>query len=467
MGIMMNRRFLADANELCRFGVGELTAGFSSGKFTPLEVAQATLARAEQVQERFNAFSLIDADAALAAAKESTARWQSGAPLSGIDGVPTTIKDIVWVKDWAVRYGSRTTSITPCPQDAPSVKRLRAAGAVLIGLTTTPEFGWKAITDSPLTGVTRNPWNPTMTPGGSSGGAVVAAATGAGVLHIGTDGGGSIRIPTSLTGMVGLKPTFGRVAAYPPSAFGTVAHIGPIGRSAEDAAAMLGVIAGRDIEDWNQGVGELPPLVLRESILKGAQIGLWTKPPYGVVDSEVTASVTKAVGLLENLGAHVEPIELPGEDLGETFRVHWYSGAANRLTAVPADLVHLCDPGFVAVAEAGARILASALAAAQLRRAAFGAAMDKVLTKLDFIVSPATPIPAFEVGPEIPGDVILDRGINAGSFAFPINLSQQPAVSTPCGLTAAGLPIGIQFVGPRGADAKVLSAARDFERASQ
>jgi aspartyl-tRNA(Asn)/glutamyl-tRNA(Gln) amidotransferase subunit A len=171
--------------------------------------------------------------------------------------------------------------------------------------------------------------------------------------------------------------------------------------------------------------------------------------------------------LLDDLGAHVEPIELPCEDLGETFRIHWYSGAANRFAAVPADLAHLCDPGFVAVAEAGSRILASALAAAQLRRAAFGAAMDKLLTKLDFIVSPATAIPAFEVGPDIPGDVILDWGVNAGSFAFPINLSQQPAVSTPCGLTAAGLPIGLQFAGARGADAKVLSAARDFERASR
>jgi amidase/aspartyl-tRNA(Asn)/glutamyl-tRNA(Gln) amidotransferase subunit A len=230
---------------------------------------------------------------------------------------------------------------------------------------------------------------------------------------------------------------------------------------------MLGVMAGRDIDDWNQGVGELPPLVLREGVLKGAQIGLWTKPPYGVVDSEVAVAVAKAVTLLDDLGAHVEPIELPGEDLGETFRVHWYSGAANRFAAVPTNLAHLCDPGFVAVAEAGARILASALAAAQLRRAAFGAAMDKLLTKLDFIVSPATAIPAFEVGPEIPGDVILDWGVNAGSFAFPINLSQQPAVSTPCGLTAAGLPIGLQFVGARGADAKVLSAACDFERASR
>ena len=160
-------------------------------------------------------------------------------------------------------------------------------------------------------------------------------------------------------------------------------------------------------------------------------------------------------------------LSCPAKVWAETFRVHWYSGAANRFAAVPADLAHLCDPGFVAVAQAGAAILASALAAAHLRRAAFGAAMDKLLAKLDFIVSPATAIPAFDVGPEVPGDVILERGVNAGSFAFPINLSQQPAVSTPCGLTAAGLPIGLQFVGARGADAKVLSAARDFERVSR
>ena len=464
---MISKRLLDDANELCRLGVAELSAGFSAGKFTPLDVARAALARAEQVQERFNAFSLIDAEAALAMATELTARWRSGAPLSAIDGVPTTVKDIIWIKDRAIRYGSRTTSTQPCTQDAPSVKRLRAAGAVFIGITTTPEFGWKAITESPLTGITRNPWNPQMTPGGSSGGAVVAAATGAGVLHIGTDGGGSIRIPCSLTGVVGLKPTFGRVAAYPPSAFGTVAHIGPIARSAEDAAAMLNAMAGRDIDDWNQGVGELPPLEWTKGVLTGARIGLWTTPPYGEVDSEVAAAVARAVGAIEALGAHVEPIELPSEDLGEIFRIHWYAGAANRFAAVPADLAHLCDPGFVAVAKTGSAISASTLVAAQARRAAFGAAMDKLLAKLDFIVSPATPIPAFAVGPEVPGDVILDRSVNAGSFAFPINLSQQPAVSTPCGLTAAGLPIGLQFVGARGADAKVLSAARDFARGSR
>lgn len=463
---MISGKFLAEAHELCRLGVAELGAGFAAGKFTALEVTQATLARAEVVQEQYNAFSLIAADAALAMAKESTARWRSGAPLSAIDGAPTTIKDIVWVKDWAVRYGSRTTSSEPCVQDAPSVKRLRAAGAIFIGLTTTPEFGWKAITESPLTGVTRNPWNPQTTPGGSSGGAVVAAAAGAGVLHIGTDGGGSIRIPSSFTGVFGLKPTFGRVAAYPPSGFGTLAHIGPIARSADDAAAMLNAMAGRDPDDWNQGIGELPPLTLSDGVLKGARIGLWTNPAYGTVDTEVAAAIAKAARSLEALGAHIEPVELPGEDLTETFRIHWYAGAANRFGAVPKDLVRLCDPGFVEVARNGASIPASALVAAQLRRTAFGAAMEKLLAKLDFIVSPATAIPAFAVPPEVPSNVALDRSLYSSSFAFPINLSQQPACSTPCGLTAAGLPIGLQFVAARGADAKVLSAARDFERAS-
>ncbi len=299
------RHPLADASELCRLDVGELTTGFAAGKFTALDVARATIARAKEIQSQFNPFSLIDEEAALAMARDSTARWRAGAPLSPIDGVPTTIKDIVWVKGRPIRYGSRTTSEAPCSRDAPSVKRLRAGGAVFLGITTTPEFGWKAVTDNPLTGLTRNPWDWEMTPGGSSGGAVVAAATGAGVLHIGTDGGGSIRIPCSFTGVTGLKPTFGRVAAYPASAFGTLAHIGPIARSAHAAAAMLKVMAGRDLDDWNQGAGDLGPIDLEEDVLKESRIGLWMEPPAGRLDAEVAAAVTKAALVLESLGAGV------------------------------------------------------------------------------------------------------------------------------------------------------------------
>ena len=199
---------ISDAPELCRIDVAALSVAFGSGALSPVEVVEATLARAEQVQSRFNAFTFIDRAGGLQAARAAEARWRAGAALSAIDGVPTTLKDIVHVEGWRVRYGSRSTDSAPMLQDAPSVAGLRAGGAVFIGQTTTPEFGWKAVTDSPAFGITRNPWNSVLTPGGSSGGAAVASATGAGVLHLGTDGGGSIRVPAAFTGTFGLKPTF-------------------------------------------------------------------------------------------------------------------------------------------------------------------------------------------------------------------------------------------------------------------
>ena len=230
---------LADAPELCRLGVAALTARYADGSLSPVEVAEATLARAEVVQERHNAFTEIDHEGALVQAREAEARWRRHMPASAIDGVPTTLKDIVWVAGKAIHYGSNSPPVMAA-HDAPAVARLRAAGAVFIGLTTTPEFGWKALTDSPFSGVTTNPWNAALTPGGSSGGAAVAAATGAGVLHLGTDGGGSIRIPSSFTGIFGIKPSYGRVPAYPPSPFGTVSHIGPMTRTCRGCGGHAG-----------------------------------------------------------------------------------------------------------------------------------------------------------------------------------------------------------------------------------
>lgn len=463
----VNEHPLAGADELCRLGVSELTAGYASGEFTPVEAARSALARAEEINPAFHAFCLIDHERALAAAAAAAERWRRGAPLSPIDGVPTTVKDIVWVEGLPARYGSRTTDPAPQTTDAPCVARLKAAGAVLIGLTTTPEFGWKAVTDSPLTGVTRNPWAPATTPGGSSGGAAVAAATGAGVLHIGTDGGGSIRIPSSFTGIVGLKPTFGRVAAHPVSAFGTVAHIGPMARSAEDASAMLDAMAGRDLRDWTQGAGDLGPMALAEGCLKGARIGYWSTPPCGFVDPEVKAAVDAAVAGLAALGARVEPVALPadGGDLLDLFHHHWFTGAAARLAMVPAEAQGLIDLGFLQVAAAGAAVPVTALVAAQGRRAAFGAAMDRLLADFDFLVSPGTAIPAFAAGEEVPPGSGLTRWTEWAGFSFPINLSQQPAAVVPCGRTADGRPIGLQVIGARGADGRVLSAIRDIERA--
>lgn len=450
--------------------VAALGHAFAAGTLSPVEVTAAALDRAEAIDPTLNAFVSLDRDGALAAARAAEARWRAGHPLSPIDGIPTTLKDIVTVKGWSVRYGSTTTSDAPYDVDAPSVARLRAAGAVFIGLTTSPEFGWKAVTDGRLHGITRNPWDPALTSGGSSGGAAVAAACGAGVLHLGTDGGGSIRVPAAFCGIAGLKPTFGRVAARPASSFGTVAHIGPMARHAEDLVPMLAAMSGRDLDDWTQGAGVLAPLdvVAPETVFAGARIGVWSKPPCGAVDPRVEAAFLVALRRLEALGAILEPVDLPFADrLTDLFEKHWFTGAANRLSHVPAALRGDVDPGFLEVAAIGGATSAVDLVAAQVARADYGAAMDRLLAEYDFLVSPGAAVLPFGAGLEVPAGSGLARWHLWAGFSFPINLSQQPAAVVPGEPTPEGLPTSVQFVGARGADAAVLAAARAFQRAGR
>ncbi len=455
---------LDDAPDLCRMGVAALTDGFRRGTISPVEAVQAALVRAQDINPRLNAFVSLDPDGALDAAKASEARWREGAPLSPIDGIATTLKDIVNIAGWTVRYGSATTdAATRCAHDAPAVARLRAAGAVFIGLTTIPEFGWKAVTDNSLHGVARNPWDASRTPGGSSGGAAIAAATGAGVLHLGTDGGGSIRVPASFTGIAGLKPTFGRVPAHPLSAFGTVAHLGPMGRSVDDIAAMLAAISGRDIADWAQGPGDLGPCAPTVESIAGARIGYWSEPPSGPLDPEVEAAVQAVVRRLEAAGAHVEPFDLPSADLLGIFDTIWSAGAAVRLHGIDEERLARIDPRLRELASFGASQSALDLALAHHRRGVFGEAMDRQLARIDVVVSPTTSIPAFAAGEEFPAGADGRWWTEWAGFSYPINLSQQPAASIPCGLTSGGLPIGLQIVGARGADSRVLGFARAVE----
>ena len=446
-----------DADPLCRMSAAALAAAYRQGSVSPVEVVSACLARAESTDPIYNAFTLLDHARALEAAKASEERWAKGAPLSEVDGIPATIKDIVWVRNWPVRYGSTLTSDTPLAEDAPSVRLMREAGIVFLGQTTTPEFGWKAVTDSRAFGITRNPLNRNKTAGGSSGGAAVAAALGAGVFHLGTDGGGSIRIPSAFCGLTGLKPTFTRVPAYPASAFGTVAHIGPMCRSAEDAFAMLKAMSGRDRRDWNQGEGQLAALTLEPVDFKKLRIGYWTRPPAGILDPEVAELVDRQVKTLEAEGAVVEPFDLPGGNLLETFHAHWFSGAAARLAPYDATERQKIDPGLRDIAETGASIDVRNLIAAQGERAEFGSKMDQALADYDCILSPAVTIPAFEAGLEVPPGSGLERWTEWASFSFPINLTQQPAGVVPCGKTMSGLPVALQVIGARGQDARVLS----------
>jgi aspartyl-tRNA(Asn)/glutamyl-tRNA(Gln) amidotransferase subunit A len=438
----------------------ELLEGYRKHTLSPVEVAQAVMKRIETFNPRFNAFNLVS-DRFVEEAKASEARWAAGRPRGLLDGVPVSIKDLILTRGWPTLRGSKTIDPSgPWNDDAPAAARLREHGALLIGKTTTPEFGWKGVTDSPLTGITRNPWNPDRTPGGSSGGAVAAVAAGMGPLAVGTDGGGSIRIPCSFTGLFGIKPSFGRVPAWPLSPFGTVAHVGPITRDVADAALMLTVLSQPDARDWHSLPYE--PRDYRAGLHAGVQdlrIAYSGNLGYAKVDPEVQDLAFQGAKVFADLGARVEE-KHPGFDNPEAiFRTHWFSGAAALLRTVKQkDLV---DPGLLEVASQGEKVTAAELLEAQMKRGALGMQMNLFHRDYDLLVTPTLAVPAFGVGREYPEG--NRRWTDWTPFTYPFNLTGQPAASIPCGFTRAGLPVGLHIVGPRFADALVLRAARAFE----
>ncbi|MFJ1995390.1 amidase [Streptomyces asiaticus] len=444
----------------------QLVERYASGELSPVEATRAVLHRIEQIQPEVNAFTRVDAEDALRQAEESAERWRRGAPAGLVDGVPVSVKDILLQRGAPTLRGSRT--VRPegkaWDEDAPSVARLREHGAVFVGKTTTPEFGWKGVTDSPAHGVTGNPYDPQRTAGGSSGGSAAAVALGAGPLSLGTDGGGSVRIPAAFCGIFALKPTYGRVPLYPASAFGTLAHVGPMARDAADAALLMDVISGPDWRDWSQ----LGPVEggFREALSSGGGgvdgLRVAYSPALGgtaVVDPEVAASVRRAVDLLAELGAVVEEIDPGFEDPVEAFHTLWFSGAARVVQPLGQEDWELLDPGLREICAQGASYSALDYLAAVDVRMALGHAMGRFHSAYDLLVTPALPITAFEAGVEVPKGSEHTRWTGWTPFTYPFNLTQQPAASVPCGLSGAGLPIGVQVVGARHADALVLRAA--------
>jgi aspartyl-tRNA(Asn)/glutamyl-tRNA(Gln) amidotransferase subunit A len=451
--------------DLCSLSATELLHLYRTRQASPVEATKAVLARIEKLNPVLNSFNLVAAEPALAAARESETRWGKAAPMGLLDGVPTSIKDLLLTRGWPTLRGSKTVDAKgPWNDDAPCVARLREHGAVLLGKTTTPEFGWKGVTDGPLTGITRNPWDPAKTPGGSSGGGAAAVAAGMGPLTVGTDGGGSIRIPCSFTGLFGLKPTFGRVPAWPLSPFGTVAHVGPMTRTVADAALMLNVLSLPDARDWLA----LPhdPRDYRIGLdegVHGLRIAYSARLGYAQVDDEVAAIVKAAALRFAELGARVDERDPGFEDQGPVFAAHWFSGAAYLLRNFTPEQKAMMDPGLVEVAAQGAKITMIETIDAAQKRGALGVLMNLFHQDYDLLVTPTLPIAAFEAGREV-ADVMLERRWTDWSpFSYPFNLTQQPAASIPCGFTKSGLPVGLHIVGPRYADALVLRAARAFE----
>ncbi|WP_306320380.1 MULTISPECIES: amidase [unclassified Streptomyces] len=454
--------------ELIGLTAQDLIEGYRKGEFSPVDAARAVLARIEETEAALNAFVRVDAEGALAQAEASARRWREGEPMGPVDGVPVSVKDILLQRGAPTLRGSKTVSQEGSwGEDSPSVARLREHGAVLVGKTTTPEFGWKGVTDSPLSGVTRNPYDTSRTAGGSSGGSAAAVAVGAGPLSLGTDGGGSVRIPASFCGIFGLKPTYGRVPLYPASAFGTLSHIGPLARTAADAALMMDVISGPDARDWSAAG---PPSGGFRDALDGGVRGLRVaySPTLGgqvAVRPSVAAVVRAAVTRLAELGAYVEEVDPDFTDPVEAFHTLWFSGAARVVQHLPASRRQLLDPGLRDVCTRGARYSALDYLAAVDARMELGRRMGAFHSTYDLLVTPTVPITAFEAGVEVPKGSGMRRWTGWTPFTYPFNLTQQPAASVPVGLDEEELPVGLQLVAARHRDDLVLRAAHTLYEA--
>jgi len=449
----------------------ELVDGYRRKTLSPVEVTQASLDAIDAYNPRVNAFVLVDPDGALAAAKGSEARWHSGEPLGPGDGVPTSIKDALWTRGWPTLRGSALIDAAgPWEEDAPCVARLRETGAVILGKTTTPEYSWKGVTDSPRYGVTGNPWDPTKTSGGSSGGSATAVSLGMGPWSVGTDGGGSVRIPAGFTGTVALKPTYGLIPLYPPSPFGTLSHAGPMTRTVRDTAALLDVITGFDARDWS--AMPTPTTAFLEGLddgVAGLRIGF--SPDLGFVRNhpEVSVAVRAAVTVLADLGAEVDEVDPGFADPVHAFHVLWFAGEAKVLQAYGdireawADRV---DAGLRRTAALGATYSASDYLDATAVRMELGQRMGRFHQAYDVLVTPTLPLPAFPTGQDVPDDWHSQDWTSWTPYSHPFNLTQQPALSVPCGFTSAGLPIGLQIVGARHADALVLRVGQAYQSAT-
>src|SRR6516165_6368619 len=374
---------MADETDVASTSAVELLQLYRAKALSPLEVTRTLLDRLDSLEPKINAFCLVDQDGAMAAARASEARWLRGEQTGALDGVPVTIKDLVLMRGFPTLRGSHLVErYQDWSEDAPATARLREAGAVILGKTTTPEFGWKALGDSPLTGITRNPWDLSRTPGGSS--------------------AGSIRIPASFTGVFGLKPSFGRVPAYPLSAMGLLAHLGPIARTVADAALMLTVLSqpdhrdsyalAPDDTDWREGI---------EDGVRGWRIAYSPTLGHAKVDPDIAAAVAGTARRFEALGAIVEEVDAIFPSPREALFILWAVGAAKLLGVYSRDKRALVDPGLVATADEGKRISAVDYLGADLVRTALGQQMAAFHQKYDLLLTPMMPIPALPVGQDL------------------------------------------------------------------
>lgn len=456
------------ATELCFTSAVELAARIRRRDLSPVEVTQAVLDRIAQVDGRLNAFVQVHADRAMEHARRAEHAVVTRASLGPLHGVPLSIKDNFWTAGERTTYGSRLMAKFVSPEDAPSVARLRASGAIVVGRTNLPEFAWRGSTDNRLFGETRNPWDLTRTPGGSTGGGAAAVAAGLGPLALGSDGAGSIRIPASFCGLVGLKPTFGRVPLYPAAGGHELnAHVCPLARTVRDVALMMNVIAKHDRRDPfalpDDGVDYLAacdrPLDASARIAWSADLG------FAPVEAETRDIAAAAARAFAGAGLTVDEATPDLGDPAWILRTLYGGAQAGAHAARPPEEKAEMDQDLVAYAEASAGVTMVEHVKAVAARQTMVDALRRFFERYDLLLTPTLCLPAFPLGIVGPREVAGREVTHLGwTLCYPFNYSGQPAISVPAGWTASGLPVGLQIIGRRLEDALVLHAAATFEQ---
>lgn len=452
-------------SELSFLTVSELSRAFDTKTLSPVEVLDDVLRRLDILEPRLNMFAALDVEGARACARESEERQMRGERRSLLDGIPTSIKDLIAQKGLPLRFGSRSTSDVPATIDAPAVERLRAAGAVLLGKSTTSEFGCKAVGDCPLTGITRNPWNIEMTPGGSSCGAAAMVSAGVVPFAIGTDGGGSVRIPASLTGLFGVKAQFGRVPVHPVSATPTLAHVGPLARTVEDAAIVLSHISGHDRRDPYSVAGPVPNYLTASRSKRRLKIAWSTTLGFAKPEPEVVALTTAAVKRFEELGHEVQEFDHVMDDPEAMWNAEFYAGVGTRLKSVVVNSPDLVDPAVLEVLRVAIAQDMHSYYSRVFDRYAFRNAVREFFEHFDLLATPTLPVPAFAAGIDFPPSQPNRSIVSWVYYTYPFNLTGQPAASINAGFTGDGLPVGLQLVAGINDEETIFTACGAYERA--
>jgi Asp-tRNA(Asn)/Glu-tRNA(Gln) amidotransferase A subunit family amidase len=437
------------------------------GEVSATEVMAETFSRMEALEPTLNAFVTPMPEKAMEEAREADRLLAEGSEPGALHGVPISVKDLINVGGVRTTFGSLTMADNAVAEDAPSVERVRAAGACIIGKTTTTEFGCKGGGgDSPLSGVTRNAWDPSKTTGGSSAGAATSVAAGVTPFALGTDGGGSIRIPASLCGVFGIKAQYGRVPVFPTSATPTLAHVGPVSRTVRDAALLLGVISGFDARDPASVSGPVPDyLAACEAPVSGMRVAWSPTLGYARPTPEVLEITEEAVRAVEDPGCSVDLVEEVMEDPVELWSAEFYAGAGTRLKDALRNSRELLDPAVAEILDGALQGTVADYYEKVFARYALREEVRRFFERYDLLVTPTLPVPAFGAGVNVPPELPDRNVVSWVYYTYPFNLTGNPAASLPCGFTADGLPVGLQVVAGTNREADVLRLCAAFESA--